>query len=111
MGKTGDTLEWIGGIVAGFGAFLVDSKGQITARSDNVRNLLDYMRRLMPLVPPDVYSWDNASNNKALIAGKSTLIFNLPSAWAVAVRDNPRVGEQLWTHPMPAGQLGRFAPG
>src|SRR5262249_50753307 len=32
------------------------------------------------------------------------------SAWAVAKRDAPRVAEQLWTHGMPAGPNGRFAP-
>src|SRR5258708_39567683 len=32
------------------------------------------------------------------------------SAWAVAKRDAPKVAEQLWTHGMPAGPKGRFAP-
>ena len=35
---------------------------------------------------------------------------NPPSAWAVAKRDAPQVAEQLWTHGMPAGPKGRFAP-
>jgi ABC-type glycerol-3-phosphate transport system substrate-binding protein len=64
----------------------------------------------MPNLPGDVYSWDDASNNRALISGKSALIFNPPSAWAVAVRDNPEVGSKCWTHPFPAGAKGRFLP-
>ena len=41
-----------------------DAKGNITAKSDNVRQVLDYARRLAPFLPPDVYSWDDASNNR-----------------------------------------------
>ena len=55
-------------------------------------------------------AWDDASNNKWLIAGKGALIFNPPSAWAVAKRDAPQIAEQLWTHGFPAGPKGRFAP-
>jgi hypothetical protein len=35
---------------------------------------------------------------------------NPPSAWAVAKRDAPQIAEQLWTHGMPAGPKGRYAP-
>ena len=36
---------------------------------------------------------------------------NPPSAWAVAVRDAPKVAEQLWTFPSPKGPKGRFDAG
>jgi len=52
-------------------------------------------------------AWDDASNNKFLVSGKGDSIFNPPSAWAVAKRDNPKVAEQLWTHAM-KGPKGRF---
>jgi len=110
LGKTSDSTDWVGALFQGFGAAIVDADGNITARTDAVRAALDYARRLGPFLPPDIYSWDNASNNRALISGKSALIFNPPSAWAVAVRDNPKVGEQLWTHSPPAGRAGRFVP-
>jgi ABC-type glycerol-3-phosphate transport system substrate-binding protein len=105
-----DAVDWVGTLFHSFGAELVDAEGNVTVRSDAVRQVLDYARRLMPFLPGDVYSWDDASNNRALISGKSALIMNPPSAWAVAVRDNPPVGAQCWTHPMPAGPRGRFAP-
>jgi len=41
---------------------------------------------------------------QALIAGKSALIMNPPSAWAVAKRDNPKLAEQLWTFPRRAAR-------
>jgi hypothetical protein len=38
------------------------------------------------------------------------MIFNPPSAWAVAKRDAPKVAEQCWTHGFPVGPKGRYAP-
>src|SRR5207244_11870714 len=61
--------------------------------------------------PASVFAWDDASNNKALIWGQSALIFNAPSAWAVAKRDAPKVAEQLWTFPPPKGPKGRHVSG
>ena len=80
------------------------------SRSDAVRQALEYYKKLAQWLPPDAPAWDNASNNKYLIAGKGALIMNPPSAWAVAKRDAPQVAEQLWTHGMPAGPKGRYAP-
>ena len=60
-------------------------------------------KKLVQFLPPDIFAWDDASNNKWLISGKGALIMNPPSAWAVAKRDNPKVAEQLWTFPSPEG--------
>ena len=65
----------------------------------------------LPVLPADVFAWDDASNNKWLISGKGALIMNPPSAWAVAVRDAPKIAELCWTHPSPKGPKGRFDPG
>src|SRR3954451_8964209 len=61
-------------------------------------------------MPDDALSYDDASNNRALISGKSALIFNPPSAWAVAKRDAPAIAADCWTFPAPAGPRGRFMP-
>ncbi|HTE18364.1 MAG TPA: extracellular solute-binding protein, partial [Armatimonadota bacterium] len=78
--------------------------------NDKLRQAADYVIRLSKHLPPDVWAWDDASNNRALISGKSALIFNPPSAWAVAKRDNPQVAEKCWQAPFPAGPEGRFTP-
>ena len=75
-----------------------------------MRQALEYYKKLAQWLPPDAPAWDNASNNKYLIAGKGSLIMNPPSAWAVAKRDAPQVAEQCWTHGMPSGPAGRYAP-
>jgi len=93
-----------------FGATLIDEKGGIQLKSDAVRQLLEYAQRLTKSYPADAVSYDDASNNRALISGKSALIFNPPSAWAVAKRDAPQVAADCWTFPAPSGPKGRFVP-
>ena len=72
--------------------------------------VLEFAQKLVKFYPDDAVSYDDASNNRALISGKSALIFNPPSAWAVAKRDAPKVAEDCWTFPAPAGPKGRFVP-
>jgi ABC-type glycerol-3-phosphate transport system substrate-binding protein len=110
LGQTEDNVDTAGAIFQSFGANLVDAQGNITVKTDAVRRALEYYRKLAQWLPPDAPAWDNASNNKYLISGKGALIMNPPSAWAVAKRDAPQVAEQLWTHGMPSGPKGRYAP-
>jgi len=110
LGGTSDSVDTAGAIFQSFGATLVDAKGNVTVKSDNVRKALDYYKRLMAFLPADVPAWDDASNNKWIVSGRGALIMNPPSAWAVAKRDAPQVAEQLWTHGMPSGPNGRYAP-
>ncbi|HXW24561.1 MAG TPA: extracellular solute-binding protein [Xanthobacteraceae bacterium] len=110
LGVTSDSVDTAGAVFHAFGAALVDAKGNVTVKTDAVREALDYYTRLAKFFPPDAPAWDDASNNKWLISGRGALIMNPPSAWAVAKRDAPKVAEQLWTHGFPAGPKGRFAP-
>jgi len=110
LGITSDNVDTIGAIFHSFGAVLVDAKGEIVIKNDQVRQALDYYKKLMAFLPPDVAAWDDASNNKYLVSGQGSLIMNPPSAWAVAKRDAPQIAEQCWTHGFPAGPKGRFAP-
>jgi ABC-type glycerol-3-phosphate transport system substrate-binding protein len=109
LGTTADSVDSVGAIFAAFGGILVDEKEKITVKSDGVRAALDYMKRLYQFLPSDAPSWDDASNNKLFVAGKTAMILNPPSAWAVAVRDQPKIAEQTWHHPMPRGPKGRYA--
>jgi ABC-type glycerol-3-phosphate transport system substrate-binding protein len=110
LGETTDSVDTAGAIFQSFGAELVNAKGDITVKTDAVRQALEYYKRLIAFLPPDAPSWDDASNNKWLISGRGALILNPPSAWAVAKRDAPQIAEQCWTHGMPSGPKGRFAP-
>ncbi len=52
-----------------FGAKLVDAKGNLTVKTDEVRQALEFYKKLIAFLPPDVAAWDDASNNKWLVSG------------------------------------------
>lgn len=110
LGETSDNVDAAGAFFQAFGAELVNAKGDLTVKTDQVRQVLEFYKKLIAVLPPDVAAWDDASNNKWLVAGKGAMIMNPPSAWAVAKRDAPQIAEQLWTHGFPVGPKGRFAP-
>ncbi len=110
LGETSDNVDTVGAFFLAFGAEVVDAKGKVVVKNDNVRAVLEYYKKLMAFLPPDAPAWDDSSNNKWLVSGRGALIMNPPSAWAVAKRDAPQVAEQCWTHGFPVGPKGRFAP-
>ena len=105
-----DATDMHGALFKAFGATLVDKDNTIKLKSPEVQQVLEYAQKLVKWYPADAASYDDASNNRALISGKSALIFNPPSAWAVAKRDAPKVAEDCWTFPAPSGPKGRFVP-
>jgi len=110
LGTTSDSVDSAGAFFHAHGAMLVNEKGDVTVKSDKVRQALEYMAKLAQFLPPDAPAWDDSSNNKWLVAGNGALIMNPPSAWAVAKRDAPQIAEQCWTHGFPSGPNGRYAP-
>jgi len=108
MGQTSDAVDWTGALFHAYGSVFIDEKDNIKINSSETRAALEYMKKLMPLNPPEVFAWDDAGNNRWLISGKGSSIMNPPSAWSVAKRDNPQVAAQCWTHDMPSGPKGRF---
>jgi ABC-type glycerol-3-phosphate transport system substrate-binding protein len=108
LGGTNDSVSWVDPVFRSHGAAMVDQEGNITVKSDATRQVLEWYQKLVPYMPKDAFAWDDASNNKYLISGQGALIFNPPSARAVAVRDAPKVAEELWTFPSPKGPKGRF---
>jgi hypothetical protein len=108
MGQASDAVDWVGALFNSFGVVMVDDKDNIKIDSAETRQALEYLKKLMAVNPPEVYAWDDAGNNRWIISGKGSGIMNPPSSWAVAKRDNPKVAEKIWHHPMPKGPKGRF---
>ena len=108
IGPTSDAQDWTGPLFRAFGSTPMDAKGNVTFDSDGTRAALEYMKKLTAVMPPDVYAWDDASNNRFLISGKGSAIQNPPSAWRVCVRDQPETAKHVWHHDTPAGPEGLF---
>ena len=110
-GTFSDATDWIGTMFRAHGADLVDANGHITIRNnDKVRLVMDYAKRLFQHIPGEMFAADDATNNRALISGRSALVFNPPSAWAVAKRDAPDVARNVWHFPAPSGPAGHPTP-
>ena len=103
-----DSTGWLTQLFAAYGAAVVDANGDIAVRSDPVREALEYAIRLLEVLPDSVYAWDDAGNNRWIISGSGSAIFNPPSAWAVARRDHPEVARHIWHCDVPRGPAGRF---
>jgi ABC-type glycerol-3-phosphate transport system substrate-binding protein len=110
LSQTPDSEDTAGAIFRGYGAELVNAKGEIAVDSDEVRQCLEYGQQLVKFLPAQATSYDDASNNRDLIGGKSALIWNPPSAWAVAKRDAIDVASDCWTFPAPRGPKGSYTP-
>jgi hypothetical protein len=109
-GINSDATDTHGALFRAFGAALIDKDGNIKLDTPEMTQCLEFCQKLVKFYPDDAVSFDDASNNRALISGKSALIFNPPSAWAVAKRDNPAVAADCWTFSAPSGPKGRFVP-
>src|SRR5260370_1957636 len=81
LGVTSDSVDTAGAIFQSFGAQLVDAKGNLTVKTDAVRQALEYHKKLIAFLPPDVAAWDDSTNNKWLFSGTRALIMHPPSAW------------------------------
>lgn len=110
LGQTSDSEDFAGALFKSFGADVVNAKGDITLDTDAVKQALEYGAKLVKELPDDVVAYDDGTNNRALISGRSALICNPPSAWAVAKRDAPEVAADCWSMPTPKGPKGRFVP-
>lgn len=111
MGQFSDAVDWVGACLRSYGAHMLDEEGKINVRNNaKLRAAVEYLARLAKFLPDDVWAWDDASNNRAIQSGKSALVFNPPSAYAVAKRDNMAGFDRQWTFPMPSGPEGRFVP-
>ena len=109
IGATPDS-RWLSALFTSYGAELVNKNGEITVDSDEVRQVLEYMSKLTEFMPKSIYAWDDSSNNRWIISGQGSAIFNPASAWAVAKRDNPDIATKLWHHDVPRGPKGRYRP-
>jgi ABC-type glycerol-3-phosphate transport system substrate-binding protein len=111
MSTATDAVNTNDSVLRAYGARLVNEKGNITVKTDEMRQALEWFQRLAKFLPESTFAWDNASNNKFLVSGQGSLIMNPPSAWAVAARDAPQIAENLWTFNSPKGPKGRFDSG
>src|ERR1700710_613352 len=66
LGETTDNVDTAGAFFLAFGAQLVDAKGNLTVKTDEVRQVLEFYKKLISFLPPDVAAWGDALYKKML---------------------------------------------
>lgn len=87
----GHALMW------SFGASVQDANEVVVLNSPETIAAVDYMRRLYEgAMTPEVFSWNAASNNQGLVAGKLSYILNSISAWRTAQGASPQIADDVF---------------
>jgi multiple sugar transport system substrate-binding protein len=107
---TGDANGWCQWALWAHGGKLVDEQNQVAIDSPETLAALEYAKQLYPTFIPGTLSWNDASNNKAFLAGEISLTFNGISIWAVGKNSkDPKqnaIAEDMNHAPMPIGVVG-----
>jgi len=114
ISHTGDANTTFWAVLWGFGGKVLEADGKTPAIvSDNTARTIEWYKELYKdAMEPEVLSWDDASNNRALIAGKCSWIHNPISAYVAALKEKMPITDDLNHHLTPGGPGGvHNAPG
>jgi maltose-binding protein MalE len=79
-----------------FGASVQDENEQVVINSDETVAAVEFMTKLFKgAMTDEVFSWNAASNNQGLVAGKLSYILNSISAWRTAQGARPEVADDI----------------
>lgn len=108
ISHTGDANTTAWSVLWCYGAKVLERDGKTPAiKSDNTAQVIEYYKELYrDAMDPEVLSWDDASNNRCLIAGKCSWIHNPISAYITAVTNKMPIADDLSHHPSPTGPAG-----
>ena len=80
-----------------FGGSVQDANEQVVLNSPQTVAAVEFMQKLFhDAMTPEVFSWNAASNNQGLIAGKLSYILNSISAWRTAQEVSPDVAKDVF---------------
>ncbi|MEO3830059.1 extracellular solute-binding protein [Actinomadura sp. B10D3] len=93
-----------------YGGSVQDENERVVLNSDATIEAVEFMARLFKEAETsEVFSWTPASNNQALIAGKSSYILNSISAWRTAMGTNRTIGDDIFFVPALRGPKAAMA--
>ena len=104
-----DAVQSMLSILWSYGGKVMEADGStIALNSKETAQSIEYVKVLYnETMEPEVLSWDNAGNNRFMIAGKGSWIQNPSSHYITAKTSKLKVAEQIYFHQTPAGPHGR----
>lgn len=91
-------------IMWSFGATTQNASHEVTINSKNTVEVLKFMKTLFKeTMEPEVLAWDASSNNRAMLAGKSSYVYNAISIARTAEKDFPQLSPHIQIYKPPRG--------
>jgi multiple sugar transport system substrate-binding protein len=105
-----DTNMALRGLLWSFGGAEQDAEGRAVLNSKETVDALKYLRALyQETETAEVFTWDPASNNRMMLAGRASFVQNAISVLRTAERDNPSMAKKIGLVPALAGPVRRIA--
>lgn len=93
-----------------YGASIQDASEKVVLNSPETVAAVEFMAKLFKdTMTNEVFSWNAASNNQGLVAGKLSYIVNSISAWRTAQGTNPPVADDVFFVPPLKGPKAQLA--
>jgi multiple sugar transport system substrate-binding protein len=106
---TGDGNSWVHWCLWAHGGNMVDKNDKVILNSPETAKGLDYAKTLYANMIPGVVAWNDASNNKAFLAGEIHWTNNAVSIYVAAKNDTSKkdIAEDMDHANWPVGPIGR----
>ncbi|PYN78141.1 MAG: hypothetical protein DMD96_21785 [Candidatus Rokuibacteriota bacterium] len=91
-----------------YGGKVLEADGKTPAiNSDKTARVIEWYKELYKdAMEPEVLSWDDASNNRCILAGKCSWIHNPISPYNLALAKSMPIADEINHHPSPGGPAG-----
>jgi multiple sugar transport system substrate-binding protein len=109
-----DTSMAMRAILYSFGASEQDEQGRLVLGSKNTVEAVKFVKALyQETMSPEVFSWDESSNNRAMLAGRASVVLNAISITREAENkdlmvDGKPIGDDIWLAKAAKGPVRRM---
>src|SRR5712692_2114515 len=111
LSQDNDTTSAVHAILWSFGGSEQDEKGNVTINSKQTVEALKFMRALyQESETSEVFTWDETSNNRAMLGGRISYTMNAISITRTAEKDNPEMSRKIQLCPALKGPVRRMSP-
>lgn len=105
-----DTSMALRSLMHSFGASEQDADGNLVLNSPATLDALNYVKTLFQeCMTPEVLAWDPSSNNRAMLAGRSSLVLNSVAITREGENKAMPIHEKILLAPPPMGPVRRIA--
>ncbi|MBC8645869.1 MAG: extracellular solute-binding protein [Thermoanaerobaculia bacterium] len=110
MSQEIDSNMALRGLLWSFGGSEQDEAGNVTLNSKETIEALRYGRALYKeAMTPEIFTWEPASNNRMMLAGRGSFVCNAISVTRTAEKENPELARKIALRPALRGPVRRIA--